>query len=358
VSRRRAVTLGVALLVAAGGAGAALAIRQRSDATEPPSSIAIQIATATVVRTDLAATQRINATLGFAPSQPPIVRRPGTYTALPAEGTVLTPGNPIAAVDGRPVILLHGAVPAWRALHLGVADGADVGQLERALGALGFGTDLNGDDHFDGATAAAVRRWQEALGEAVTGAVDDGDVVFLPASVRVGQAHVSIGSPSQVGQAPFDVTSTVRSAQADLDASRQQGINVGDQVTIDLPGGGRTAGRVATLGRVATAGRDDGNGSTGRATVPLSISLDKPGAAGALDQVPVQIELVTAARSHVLAVPITALLAMADGTYGVEVVPATGPHRIVAVTIGLSAAGLVEVTSPDVVEGTVVVVAK
>jgi len=39
-------------------------------------------------------------------------------------------------------------------------------------------------------------------------------------------------------------------------------------------------------------------------------------------------------------------------------VPGTGPHHIVAVTIGLSAAGLVEVTSPDVVEGTVVVVAK
>jgi hypothetical protein len=71
----------------------------------------------------------------------------------------------------------------------------------------------------------------------------------------------------------------------------------------------------------------------------------------------VQIELTTDARRGVLAVPVTALLALAEGGYGVEVVPADGPHRIVAVIPGLYAAGMVELTGDTVTEGTVVVVA-
>jgi len=129
-------------------------------------------------------------------------------------------------------------------------------------------------------------------------------------------------------------------------------------VTIDLPGGRRTAGRIAALGTVATVPSNSNGGSTGedRPTVPLTVSLDDPAAAGTLDQQPVQIELVTDSRTNVLAVPVTALLALAEGGYGVEVVPRSGPHTIVAITTGLYASGLVEVKH-GVAAGTVVVVA-
>ena len=100
----------------------------------------------------------MNATLGFAPSPPVIVRRHGTYTALPAEGGVIEAGQPLAFVDDRPVVLLLGMTGAWRPFTLGMTDGPDVVQLEQGLVDLGFGANLTVDDHFTASTAAAIRQ--------------------------------------------------------------------------------------------------------------------------------------------------------------------------------------------------------
>jgi multidrug efflux pump subunit AcrA (membrane-fusion protein) len=59
----------------------------------------------------------------------------------------------------------------------------------------------------------------------------------------------------------------------------------------------------------------------------------------------------------VLTVPVEALLALRDGGYGLEVVDASGQHRIVPVKLGFSARGLVEVTGEGLAEGTRVVTA-
>src|SRR5262249_11892441 len=126
--RRRTVVSGLAVVaVVAGGAVAAARTRHHRPAPVPAS----EVGTATAGRTDLAATQLVNATLSLAPSPPVIVRRAGTYTWLPAEGTVVDPGQAVAAVDGRPVIVLSGAIGAWRAFAPGMTDGDDVAQLEQ-----------------------------------------------------------------------------------------------------------------------------------------------------------------------------------------------------------------------------------
>ena len=109
-------------------------------------------------------------------------------------------------------------------------------------------------------------------------------------------------------------TSSTRVVQANLDAARQAGIRVGAAVTVDLPGGGRTGGKVASLGTVATVpSGNSGGGTDDRPTVPLTVALDDPAAGGTLDQQPVQVELVTDSRTNVLTVPVTALLALAEG---------------------------------------------
>ena len=61
-------------------------------------------------------------------------------------------------------------------------EGTDVRQLERNLVALGHDPDgdIEVDDEYDWATTAAVRDWQEALGLDETGALEPGQVVFLP----------------------------------------------------------------------------------------------------------------------------------------------------------------------------------
>ncbi|HEV3225864.1 MAG TPA: hypothetical protein VGZ52_03495, partial [Acidimicrobiales bacterium] len=112
------------------------------------------------------------------------------------------------------------------------------------------------------------------------------------------------------------------------------------------------------IGRVATIANTTSGAGNPRPTVPLTITLADPSVAGELDQQPVQIEFVTESRTNVMTVPVTALLALAEGGYGVEVVPPNGPHSIVPITPGLFASGLVEVTPGAVTEGTVVVVAK
>jgi peptidoglycan hydrolase-like protein with peptidoglycan-binding domain len=336
-------------------AGGAFAIeRQHQD--PPAASVSAQETTATVTRTDLAAAELVNATLGFSPSAPVIVRRPGTYTWLPEEGAVIEPGQPLARVDGRPVVLMAGTSGAWRAFRSGMTDGDDVAQLEYDLAALGFGQGLTVDRHFSGATRTAIRRWQRALGVPVTGTVADGDIVFLPSAIRVGAIDAAIGAAAGPGQPPYAATSTARVVHADLDAARQEGVTAGMAVTVDLPGGAKAAAKIASIGRVASVPSGD-NGGNRRATVPLTVTLDDPLAAGPLDQQPVTIELVTDSRKGVLAVPVTALMALAEGGYGVEVVPTNGPHHVVAVTPGLFASGLVEITGDSVSEGTEVVAA-
>jgi len=62
-------------------------------------------------------------------------------------------------------------------------------------------------------------------------------------------------------------------------------------------------------------------------------------------------------RENVLTVPVTALLALREGGYGVEVITETG-SEIVAVDTGMFADGYVEISGEGITEGTVVGVAE
>jgi len=316
-------------------------------------------ATVQVRRADLVATDRINGTLGYPPLPPVVLRRGGTYTSVPDEGATIDPGQPVAAIDGRPVVLLHGATPAYRDIGPGVSDGDDVQELEGALVALGFDPteSITVDRHFTDATASVIDHFQQWFGMAQTGVIQLGDVVFEPTSVRAGTRHALLGTMAAPGDQPFAATSPERVVSIDLDASRQRGVQVGEAVTIELLDGSTTAGTVASVGRVAST-PPDGTGGPARPTVPMTVTIADPSATGTFDQQPVQVELATASRQHVLAVPVTALVALAEGGDGLEVVEPSGRHQYVAVTTGLFTDTLVEITSGSVAEGTTVVVAR
>jgi multidrug efflux pump subunit AcrA (membrane-fusion protein) len=70
----------------------------------------------------------------------------------------------------------------------------------------------------------------------------------------------------------------------------------------------------------------------------------------------VVVRIVTASRPNVLAVPVNALVALAEGGYALEVVGAGGATHYVGVQLGLFDSGWVELTSGDVHEGDRVVV--
>jgi peptidoglycan hydrolase-like protein with peptidoglycan-binding domain len=351
--RRRAPAAAVAVLVAAallyagsrllGGGGTATAR-------------AVPTALARIVRTDVVERNQVSGTLDFPGSFTVADAGPGgVVTWLPAEGSIVRRGRPLFALDHVPVVLLYGGTSAYRDLGLGTGAGADVREMQRNLRALGFsaGGALAVDGRFDLATLAAVEAWQRSLGIPPTGTVPLGSVVFLPGPVRVATAAVALGASVQAGAAILSATAPEPAVLVPLDPGSVGRLAAGDPVLVTMPDGTAARGRVATIGRVATAPPASGTGGGGppaTPTIPVTVRLLHPPAAGALDQAPVQVAITTQEDRHVLAAPIGALLARPGGGYAVQL--PTG--RLVAVTTGLfdDVAGRVEIAGAGLRPGT------
>lgn len=361
--KRRWLLATVAVLVAA---GAAVAITRPFDRREQPRAGAADTTAATslatVSRRSLAAQTQLNGTLGYAGTYSVTGQARGTVTTLPTVGQVIKQGQVLYRVDGKPVILLYGSTPAYRALAEGASasdvTGADVQQLNAALVALGYASsdDLDpASDEFSWATKAAVKKLQDALGVDDTGALALGDVVFEPTALRITELAASLGAPT--GGAVLKATSTKRHIGIDLDADLQSSVKVGDTVTITLPDGHTTPGRVSSVGTVATKPAQGAADSS--PTIAVDVTLTDPGATGTLDQAPVQVAITTDTVKSALVVPVTALVALAGaGGYAVEVVGGDGIHKLAPVSLGLfdDAKGLVQVTGTALSAGQHVVV--
>lgn len=191
---RRNLALAVALPAA--GIAAVAAVVLASGGTPDggtPAAASHRAGTELVARRTLVDRAQLDGTLGYGSERAAMDRLGGTLTWLPRPGAVIRPGRGLFAVDGEPVILMDGAVPAWRTLAAGVSDGVDVRQLERGLAALGYDPGTV-DAAFTASTAVAVREWQDDLGLAETGSVELGRVVFLPGPRRVAQVDATLGS--------------------------------------------------------------------------------------------------------------------------------------------------------------------
>jgi hypothetical protein len=317
---------------------------------------------------------------------------PGTtYTWLPQVGQVIRQDRRVYAVSGVPVPLLYGSVPAYRAFYVGMPGGADVGELTRDLIALGYGGGLAQSDHYSAATAAAVQRWQRALGLPVTGEILLGEVVFEPGPIRVTSvtpsAGASVGGGSGAGAGGsgggggggtvLTATGTTPVVTVDLGVSQEYLVKPGDAVSVVLPDGTTTVGgHVETVGNVATCpggsgtgtatgGGSGGGGSAGQspcsstgsngsagsnssATVTVTITLDGAPPGASLDQAPVNVNITTQTVANVLAVPVNALLALQGGGFGVDVVTGSGAVRLTGVTTGLYSNTMVQVSGPGI----------
>lgn len=150
--------------------------------------------TTTVTRRTLTESATVEGTLGYGGTLELYDRLAGTFTWLPKVGAVVKRGGTLFRVDDLPVALMYGSVPAYRALKEGL-EGPDVSELNRNLIALGFDPygAISDEESFGEATAAAVRRWQEAEGLPETGEVELGRIVFAPGARRVTAVHVSLG---------------------------------------------------------------------------------------------------------------------------------------------------------------------
>jgi peptidoglycan hydrolase-like protein with peptidoglycan-binding domain len=389
-------------------AGSGSPKRAGADTGVPPGDT-----TTTVTRRTLSESSTVDGTLGYGSTLELYDRLAGIFTWLPAVGAVIVRGGTLFRVDNLPVALMYGSVPAYRTLKEGVGDGPDVTELNRNLIDLGFDRDgaITDDEHFDEATAAAVRRWQKAEGLTQTGDVELGRVIFAPGPRRVTDVHVTLGQdppggpseepaarhkhpkgkkpkdksspkkptseekekPSSSGESPgaaagagtlvLGTTSTQKIVRLKLKAEQQQLAHVGEPAPVTLPGGEVVHGRITDVGTVASAstegekpsGEKEPSGEAESATIPVTLALDHRVAR--LDQAPVSVELVKSIRHDVLTVPATALIATAGGGYAVEAL--AGVRRVVlAVTPGMFAGGYVQVEGAGLHEGLIVIEAQ
>jgi hypothetical protein len=349
-SRRRVgwVTTGLVVVLAAGVLSA-----WRAGVFSPAASSGAALgasppATQSVTRQDLSATTPVTATLGYAGAYPVTGQGGGTLTWLPPAGQVVGQGQALYRTgNGSPVVLLYGSVPDWRALDEGLT-GQDVSQLNHDLVTLGYadraGVVALGWDYYSWRTAYGVQRLETHLGVSYPpGSLSLGQVVFEPEALRVAQVTGRLGG--QASGPVLTATSDRHVVTIPLDVSDQSEVKAGDTVSVTLPDGTTTPGVVSSVGTVAaTTGSEPGENPV--TTIPVTVALTHPSAAGTLDQAPVTVNITTATANNVIVVQVGALLARAQGGYAVEVVGPGNARRSVPVTPGIfdDADGLVQVT--------------
>src|SRR5262245_34758267 len=357
MNRRLVIPMAAAVAVAAAAGGATLASGGHGGSSATDTTVTPK-ATATVERRDLVQHEEVDGTLGYADPETLHAQRMGTLTSLHDPGWVVKRGQALYWVDGKPVTLMYGRLPMWRRLEPSAAGGKDIRQLERNLVALGYDPDgrIKVDDEWGPATTAAVKRWQDDRGLPETGAVELGDIAFLPGARRIGQSKTTVGALLQPGSEVVDTSSTRRMVTVDIPADKQSLVDRGDRVEVELPGGSTVTGRVSNVGKAAESEVDPQTGEQGDATIPVEIVLPARAKTGSVDEAPVAVSFEKDRADNVLTVPVSALLALAEGGYAVEVVDPDGSTRLVAVRPGMYADDMVEIEGKGIKKGMRVVV--
>lgn len=317
------------------GMDPAAAAAETADAEPTPETVEL-------ARGDLATEYDFTGHVGFGESWRLPLSAEGVVTASQPEGTVVDFGDVLVEIAGKPVSLAEGAVPMYRELALAGSHmkGEDVAQLQRFLLAAGFDDDgrLEVDGDFGPSTRRAVEDWQEAVGLDDTGQIYPSQVVFSPTRLR-------ISSTARVGATfeALEVTESTPTVTVDLDNSERAQLPLDGEVTVELADGTTLDGTVANHERIVA---DDGSTSW-QAVIDVDGDI-----AGEETSVLVYSTVVDA--FNVLIVPASALLAVAEGGFAVEVVE-DGQTRVVPVEVGKVVDAQAEITG-DVEPGDMVVV--
>ncbi|WP_274917600.1 peptidoglycan-binding domain-containing protein [Streptomyces sp. WZ-12] len=307
--------------------------------------------TAEVQRTSLADGLKLAGQLSYGTPTDVVPQGHGVLTALPKEGDRIKAGRRLYEVDGAPVVLFTGDRPLWRDLTAGMSEGEDVRELKRNLVDLGYadGLGLSVDEKFTKSTVTAVERWQKAAGLQQTGKVTLGSVVVLPsATVRVQQVPARLGAT--VGaSAVLKVTGTDLVAQLQPSDDQVSQFQPGGKVTVQLADGTRLPGTIRTLS-LGGSGNQQGNGGGGESggggdtsKTTVTIALDSQKQAAKAGPSSVTVTVTGQSVDDALVVPVTALLALDGGGYGVQVVSGSRT-RLVRVQLGLVANAKAQIT--------------
>jgi len=233
------------------------------------------------------------------------------------------------------------------------AQGEDVRQLEEALLVLGFDAEgeLVADGVYTPETNQAILAFQDTTGLEPDGIINLGEVVFLTGSVRVTNQLAYKGSGVGAGLPLLGISLSEKVVRFDLPANEQGMLAVGDAVTIEMPDQSLVPATVSFVAQTANA---VANAPT---TFDVRIELDEPTVAEGLDEAPVDVIVVSDSVEDVMAIPVSALVALLEGGYAVEKEIGGGDVQLVAVEVGFFGSNnMIAVTSEQLQLGDRVVV--
>ena len=261
---------------------------------------------------------------------PPRGYRP-VVTFLARAGTPISTGVRVASVAGRPLVAVETAAPFYRDLRPGDR-GGDVRALLTALRRAGVSTATG--DVLDGATT---QRWHERFDpDGPEGVIQGSTLVPVPRGGRVSQVLSAVGRTARPGAGLVEVSAASSSYVCDV--PNPTGTITPQRVTFEI--GGRTVA-VASVSVRRRSGEKPG-----------AVSV-VPRARTAEDQARLGI-LAASSDGPVLAAPLSAVKTEPDGSQSVSVLDGTR-RRVVRVSTGATAQGLVEVRGKGLRAGDAVV---
>jgi len=233
------------------------------------------------------------------------------------------------------------------------ASGTDVRRLEEAMVALGYDADgaIIADGIYSPETTQAILAFQAATGLEQDGIINLGEVIYLPGPVRVTNQLATKGSGVGAGSMILAISLSEKVVRVNLPANKQGVLAVGDAVIVEMPDHTEVAATVVFVSQTATPA------ASGPATFGVLIELDDPAVAAGLDEAPVDVIVVSDSVEDVTAIPVSALVALLEGGYAVEVDAGGGLTQLVAVDIGFFGSNnMVQITSAALQPGDRVVV--
>ncbi|MBF9131521.1 peptidoglycan-binding protein [Plantactinospora sp. S1510] len=306
-------------------------------------------ATATITRETLVDAVTLSGDLGFGSTTSVFGRLTGTVTWLPGIGSQVVRGKPLYRLDNKPVVLMYGRLPMYRALKSGDS-GADVKQFEQNLSALGY-DGFTVDNDFTSSTASAVREWQDDLGLSETGTVDLGRVFYASGQIRVDSQKLALGNVTGPGSTVLTYTGNSKVVSVELPYDYRQMAKKGAPVTVTLPDGETLPGKISSAVMVIKPAASSTEKDT--TVIEVSVTANDPKKLAGLDEASLEVAFASSERKDVLTVPVAALLALSEGGYGVQLVEGDSA-RLIAVKTGLFANGKVEITGDGLAEGATV----
>ncbi|MFN8022480.1 MAG: peptidoglycan-binding domain-containing protein [Acidimicrobiales bacterium] len=282
-------------------------------------------------------------------------------------GQPVVSGTVLYRSDYLPVVAIEGdssSIPTLsRDLSVGADDGRDVRLLEQMLSAGGFTADgaLVVDDEFDLATATAVLAWWQSVDPAIQ--VDPADLVVPAGSYVVvpsglETADLLVGDRTTTGgdTVVAELTAPARRVTTTAPVGDDT-FALGAEIDVEFPDGTVASGVVDDVGTSATS---SGVGQT--PTVSIGIRVDDiPASVDQFVSIPVTLKVIDQQIPDAFLVPTSALLALAEGGYALQVVDGTAADgtqvtHLIPVETGIFTEGYVVVSGDELSDGLEVVV--